>query len=79
MSTSYGYAIVQFPGFKPALFETIDGRIRVAYRRGPSRQLQCVGHRTVRLSLKERRRLRSFAKKWNKRRGFRTFYRLDDC
>ena len=79
MSTCYGYAIVQFPGFKPALFRTCEGHMGIAYRRGADRQLSFVGGEVRRLSRKERTRLQSFAKKWNKGRRFRTFAQRNDC
>jgi hypothetical protein len=89
MSTDYGYAIVQFPGFKPASFHTVNGTMAVGVRPHwpthwtsvhlPPRKFQEIGAAPRRLSRKERSKLRTFAKKWNKGRQYRTLKRRNSC
>ena len=89
MSTSYGYAVVAFPGLPPVQFHTVDGWIGLrgyhSWRRFlPPRTICAESGKKVRLSRKERSRLRTSAEKWSKgyrgrgrggkRRSFRTTY-----
>ena len=71
MSTSYGHAIVQFPGFPPISFRTIDGVMRAPagcgkWSRRSARNVEALRGKKMRLSKKERSSLTTFVKKWNK-------------
>ena len=77
MSTSYGIAIVQFPGFKAAKFNTIEDvmvtRSRCGYgssRLLPPRSLTFEDGTKRRLSRKERSRLRTLSQVWSQRRRY---------
>lgn len=74
MSTSYGSATVQFPGFKPVSSGTTDGRLDISYRRR-SRSLEFADGSRRRLSKRERSRLLTLSKKWRtgRRRNGRVY------
>ena len=77
MSTSYGNVAVQFPGFKPVSFGTVDDVMAIAHPEIwgsrsssvhlPSRSFVFKDGSKPRLSRKKRSSLRTLAKKWNKR------------
>ncbi len=78
MSTDYGSVVVQFPGFKPARFNTMNGVMAIAKPIGwghfssvhlPSRSLDFADGTQRRLSRKERGALRTLSKKWNRLTG----------
>ena len=64
MSTSYGSATVQFPGFKPVQSGTTDGALDISYRRR-SRSFKFADGTRRRLSKKERSRLLTMSRKWH--------------
>lgn len=82
MSTDYGHATVQFPGFPAIHFSTVNqymicpGTERpwgyTPHSFLPRRKVKAANGRVIRLSRKDRTRLRTLVKKWNKRRGYRT-------
>lgn len=77
MSTDYGYATVQFPGFPAIRFSTVNqymicpgterpwGYVPHSYL--PRKKVVAENGRVVHLSRKERSRLRTLVKKWNRR------------
>ncbi|HEY4511403.1 MAG TPA: hypothetical protein VJH55_01035 [Candidatus Paceibacterota bacterium] len=77
MSTDYGHATVQFPGFPAIRFSTVNhymictGTERpwgyVPHSNLPVRKVKAVDGRVIHLSRKDRSRLRTLVKKWNKR------------
>jgi len=77
MSTDYGHAVVQFPGFPTIRFSTVNRRmIPPGTERPwgycqksflPSRKIKLKDGTTLLLSKKERSNLRTLIKKWNKR------------
>ncbi len=78
MSTDYGSVVVQFPGFKPARFNTMNGVMAIAKPIDwghfssvhlPSRSLDFADGTQRRLSRKERGALRTLSKKWNRLTG----------
>lgn len=82
MSTDYGSVVVQFPGFKPARFNAMNGVMGIARPIGwghissvhlPSRSLRFTDGTQRNLSRKERGALRTLSKKWNRltRRGWK--------
>ncbi len=67
MSTSYGTAVIQFPGFKPVKSGTTDEQLNISFRR-MSRTVEFIDGTMRRLSKRERSRLFTLAKKWNRKR-----------
>lgn len=77
MSTDYGHAKVQFPGFPAITFSTVNhymicpgterpwGYVPHSYL--PKRKIKAADGRVIHLSRKDRSRLRTLVKKWNKR------------
>lgn len=97
MSTSYGHATVAFPGFPPVTGNTVNDRVLFAnYHWGykvesflPVRTLKFADGTKRRLSKKERSRLLTLSRKWNKHgqwdytqnkrhRPFRTIEEVND-
>ena len=66
MSTSYGHATVQFPGFKPAQFSTTDG-VLDGSKQMKGRTLGFTDSTRRRLSKRERSRLLTLSRKWGRR------------
>lgn len=77
MSTCYGHAVVAFPGLPPARFDLVEGWMcprGFHHRPGlPRRTFQTLDGRKIRLSRKERSRLRANMRKWSGR-GSRGIY-----
>jgi hypothetical protein len=88
MGTSYGSVRIEFPGLKAMNFTTHDGMLPLAEpswrprraMRLPRRSHEFADGTRRRLSRKERGRLLTLAKKWNKHRHYdrekRTFVYL---
>ena len=80
MSTSYGTAVVQFPGFKAAKFDTVNDVMAIARPARwhghlssihlPPRLLEFEDGSRRRLSKRERSRLRTLSRKWNAGRRY---------
>lgn len=77
MSTCYGHAVVAFPDLPPARFDLVEGWMcpRGSYRGPglPRRTFQAADGRKIRLSRKERRRLRGNMRKWSRGQAGRWF------
>ena len=79
MSTDYGDAVVQFPGFPAIRFSTVNhymicpGTERpwgyFPHCLLPSRKIKAVDEKVLHLSREQRSRLRTLVKKWNRRNG----------
>ncbi|MBP6858577.1 MAG: hypothetical protein KBC33_01960 [Candidatus Pacebacteria bacterium] len=67
MSTTYGGATVQFPGFKPVRSSTTDGVLDISHRRRP-RSLEFTDGSRRRLSKRERSQLLTQSRKWHRQR-----------
>ena len=79
MSTDYGEVTIQFPGFPAICFSTINCYAMCPSTKRPwdhnppnflpSRKIVATDGTVLRLSRKDRGRLRTLVKKWNKRNG----------
>lgn len=85
MSTCYGHAIVAFPGLPPIHFRTAEGWIlpwigQLGWGYAwphflPPRAIRTKDGRVLRLSRKERSRLRSHMRRWSQRNAGRDSWR----